>query len=130
MGRYYHGDIEGKFWVAVQSSDDADHFGVTGEFPQMLEYYFDEDNLDDIKKGLSMCYKNLGVNQERLDQFFKDNDGYNNHMIIEYFKEKFDVEIKDKDVQKMLEWYARKHLGVKILECVEKTGQCRFEAEC
>jgi hypothetical protein len=27
MGRYYNGDIEGKFWVAVQSSDDADFFG-------------------------------------------------------------------------------------------------------
>ena len=23
MGRYYHGDIEGKFWFAVQSSQDA-----------------------------------------------------------------------------------------------------------
>jgi len=28
MGRYYNGDIEGKFWFAVQSSDDADFFGV------------------------------------------------------------------------------------------------------
>ena len=27
MGRYYHGDIEGKFWFAVQSSQDADFFG-------------------------------------------------------------------------------------------------------
>ena len=24
MGRYYQGDIEGKFWFAVQSSNDAD----------------------------------------------------------------------------------------------------------
>ena len=31
MGRYYHGDIDGKFWVAVQSSTDADFFGVEGE---------------------------------------------------------------------------------------------------
>ena len=28
MGRYYTGDIEGKFWFAVQSSDDADFFGL------------------------------------------------------------------------------------------------------
>jgi hypothetical protein len=28
MGRYYHGDIEGKFWFGVQSSYDADFFGV------------------------------------------------------------------------------------------------------
>lgn len=24
MGRYYNGDIEGKFWFGVQSSNDAD----------------------------------------------------------------------------------------------------------
>ena len=30
MGRYYNGDIEGKFWFGVQSSDDADFFGVDG----------------------------------------------------------------------------------------------------
>ncbi len=28
MGRYYSGDIEGKFWFAVQSSYAADRFGV------------------------------------------------------------------------------------------------------
>ena len=31
MGRYYNGDIEGKFWFGVQSSDDADFFGKEGE---------------------------------------------------------------------------------------------------
>ena len=28
MGRYYDGDIEGKFWFAVQSSDDGEFFGA------------------------------------------------------------------------------------------------------
>ncbi len=28
MGRYYGGDIAGKFWFGIQSSDDAKHFGV------------------------------------------------------------------------------------------------------
>lgn len=31
MGRYYNGDIEGKFWFGVQSSTDADFFGVIHE---------------------------------------------------------------------------------------------------
>lgn len=31
MGRFYTGDISGKFWFGVQASDDADHFGVEGE---------------------------------------------------------------------------------------------------
>jgi hypothetical protein len=30
MGRYYTGDITGKFWFAIQNSDDADHFGCKG----------------------------------------------------------------------------------------------------
>jgi len=41
MGRYYHGDIEGKFWVAVQSSGDADFFGVEGTY-HYLDYYFEK----------------------------------------------------------------------------------------
>jgi hypothetical protein len=28
MGRYYHGQITGKFWFGIQSSDDATYFGV------------------------------------------------------------------------------------------------------
>lgn len=28
MGRYYFGQIEGKFWVAVQDSNDPEYFGV------------------------------------------------------------------------------------------------------
>ena len=30
MGRYYTGDIEGKFWFGIQSSNSADRFGVIG----------------------------------------------------------------------------------------------------
>ena len=44
MGRYYSGDIEGKFWFTVQSSNAADRFGSIGYEPSYLEYYFDEDN--------------------------------------------------------------------------------------
>jgi len=32
MGRYYEGDIRGKFWFSVQSSDDASSFGVEPEY--------------------------------------------------------------------------------------------------
>ena len=42
MGRYYSGDIDGKFWFATQSSNDADFFGVTGYQPEKLEYDFEE----------------------------------------------------------------------------------------
>ena len=50
MGRYYNGDID-KFAFAVQASNDADHFGVIGTEPSVLEYYFDETNLEDHQRG-------------------------------------------------------------------------------
>jgi sugar phosphate isomerase/epimerase len=45
MGRYYTGDIDGKFWFAVQSSDDADFFGQSGE-PLEINYSFYKENIN------------------------------------------------------------------------------------
>jgi hypothetical protein len=36
MGRYYGGDIAGKFWFAVQNSCDAQHFGVQPSGPHLI----------------------------------------------------------------------------------------------
>jgi len=70
MGRYYNGDIDGKFWFAVQSSEDADFFGVQGE-ARFLSYYFDEDNKKDVHKGMLECDRHLGKYRELLDDFFE-----------------------------------------------------------
>ena len=122
MGRYYNGDIEGKFMVAVQSSDDADFFGVKGEPPQeFLEYYFDKDNLAEIKEGIETCKRILGDWKKKLDDFFKTRSAYNRKMLQD------EIGLKD---WSMLEWYARLELGEKILKCVEEKGECQFEAEC
>ena len=53
MGRYYNGDIEGKFWVAVQASNAADQFGVEGTAPESLEYYFYEENIPAVESGIN-----------------------------------------------------------------------------
>jgi len=53
MGRYYYGDIDGKFWFGVQSSDAADRFGKTGHAPSHLEYYFEIDDLPMVGKEIS-----------------------------------------------------------------------------
>lgn len=37
MGRYYRGDINGKFWFGIQTSDDAAYLGVDPE--HQYEYY-------------------------------------------------------------------------------------------
>jgi hypothetical protein len=126
MGRFYHGDIEGKFMVAVQSSNDADFFGVEGQPPEShLEYSYTDEDLPKIKKGLKECSLQLGNNRIRnkLDKFFETRDGYNNEMLTKEFG------WHPKRVEEYLTWYARARLGKKILECVEEYGDCDFQAE-
>ena len=123
MGRYYRGDIEGKFWFTVQSSDDADHFGVEGQSSE-LNYYFDkDDNMEDVKKGIEECLKGLGDWKDKLDTFFKNNDGYNDKMLWDQIK------LNKVNARKMLKLYARLRLGNEIKDCLEKEGTCSFSAE-
>ena len=125
MGRYYNGDIEGKFWFGVQSSADADFFGASGTEPnQYLNYRFDKgDHLKSIKKGIKECEKKLGTWKEKLDKFFKDNNSYNDKMLEDQ------LGLKEEKSKEFLEWYARLELGEQILDCVLKKGECSFESE-
>jgi len=123
MGRYYSGDIEGKFWFAVQSSDDADNFGVEGT-SNYLGYYFDkEDNYQDVLKGLERCVKHLGKNQfDKIHKAFSKGGS----LYQGYSQEGLD---KAKIDENQLKWYARWRLGNQIKECLDKQGYCSFEAE-
>ena len=127
MGRYYSGDIEGKFWFGVQSSDDADFFGSSGEQPEqpsVLEYFVNEEHLPEIKKGIKECEKALTKWKPKLDKFFKENNGYNEKMLEDQ------IGLKEDESREVLQWYARLYLGNKILKCVEDNKQCAFTAEC
>ena len=119
MGRYYSGDIEGKFWFALQSSDCADRFGVSGEQPNVLNYYFDEDNLEDVENEIARIEQNLGDKIKIIDEFFEKNNGYNDQMLTE----------AGITIQELSE-YADLGLGKKIRDCIKENGQCSFEAEC
>lgn len=124
MGRYYTGDIEGKFWFAVQSSNDADFFGKIGQYPtSYLEYYFKKEDLPKINKGITKCENALKDYKEKLDNFFNKKDSYNDKEIEKKFN------ISNKTTRTKLKWYARLQLGEKIKECIEKQGYCQFEAE-
>jgi hypothetical protein len=120
MGRYYSGDIEGKFWFAIQSSNAADRFGVTGETPSTLWYFFDESNLDDINAEIKNIEDKLGFKKIVIDKFFADNNmGWS------------DDKLKEAHITKAeLEDYADLELGKKIRDCVVEFGSCSFDAEC
>ena len=127
MGRMYSGDIEGKFWFGVQSSDDASFFGGQENEPNYINYSFDKkEDLPKIEKGIAQCIKELGKYKTKLHEFFttgKGKNGYNDEMLVEKLK------IPESKVRTLLEWYARLELGQKILKCVKKNGYCAFEAE-
>jgi len=123
MGRFYNGDIEGKFWFAVQASDDASFFGGGESEPNYLNYYFDKSDLPKINAGIKKCKEELSKYKVKFDKFFKENEGYTDEMIAKELK------VSLKKAEELLKWYARLGLGEEILECVKEKGECSFEAE-
>ena len=119
MGRYYSGDIDGKFWFALQGSDAADRFGVTGQQPSILEYYFDEDNLEDVELEIKNIEDSLGDKLQLIEKFFEGNNGYNDKMLAEAGI-----------TQDELRDYADLGLGKQIRDSIKENGQCGFTAEC
>ena len=117
MGRYYSGDIEGKFWFSVQSSYAADRFGVDGE-PAYINYRFKEENLDDVNEEIENIINDLGDKKERLDKFFEEKDSYS------------DSDLQALNVTKDdLSDYADLLLGIQIRDYIVENGECNFEAE-
>jgi hypothetical protein len=137
MGRYYWGDIEGKFWFGVQSSDDASFFGGEPTEPTTINFSFTEDDIKDIEGGIKKCEAALGEYQAKLAAFFSPSGegyaGYTDAMLGNYLglkkREGTNWDAYDGKVHELLEWYARLELGRKILKSVKDTGQCCFEAE-
>ena len=118
MGRYYSGDIEGKFWFAVQSSNAADRFGQQGYEPNYINYSFQEEDLEAVEEEIANIEATLGDKKQKLDDFFASVNGYN-----------------DKDIEALgitkeeLSDYADLGLGIKIRDCIKENGSCEFEAE-
>jgi len=131
MGRYYDGDIEGKFWLGVQNSTDADFFGVEGE-PRFYNYYFEKKHLPKVQSCIGDCIRILGNNKKILDNFFEKNDGYTDNKLIKLATLKNSDGSKVSNVKQLnaiLKWYARYELGKKIHDCIKKNGSCDFDAE-
>lgn len=124
MGRYYNGDIEGKFWFGVQDSTDASFFGGTGGEPTEIEYSFEaEMDMEGVKEGIKKCLEALGEYKQKLDAFFSANNGYHDKMLAQH------LGVEEEKVWTLLEWYARLELGEKIKKCLEEKESCYFTAE-
>ena len=118
MGRYYTGDIEGKFWFAVQSSTAADRFGFSHYEPNYVQYSFDENHLEECEAEIQRILDKLGNKKQVLDNFFAKSFGYT------------DNDIEDLGITKdELSDYADLGLGIKIRDCIVKNGECNFDAE-
>ena len=107
MGRYYRGDIEGKFAFGVQDSFAADRFGVEAT----LFYQFDDSHMPLLDKELSMLEEKIDI--EDVNEY---HDGPEGDSLIG---------IQEKDHSD----YADYILGRKILECLELNYECMFEVE-
>ena len=124
MGRDYFGDINGRLWFAVQNSNAADRFGVTGEQPSELYYYFNkDDHLDTVRTELTLIKNKLGKNLEKLNKFFEGIFAYTDKQLADYLGK------TEKEVELLLKDYADLVLGNKILKQLETTGSCEFTAE-
>ena len=119
MGRYYNGDIDGKFWFGLQSSDAADRFGVMGYEPDYIVYNFQKEDLEGVENEIKNIEETLGDKLGILDKFFEENNGYNDELL-----EKIGI-TKDE-----LRDYADLGLGKQIRDCIKEIGQCSCDAEC
>jgi hypothetical protein len=118
MGRYYSGDIEGKFWFAVQSSNAADRFGSIGYEPSYIEYNFYEEHLEDVQAELKRIEDKLGDKMQVIDKFFEENISYSDEKLEKVGITPFE-----------LSEYADYGLGKQIEQCIIRTGHCEFTAE-
>jgi hypothetical protein len=116
MGRYYNGDIEGKFWVGVQPSDAAARFGGRNYEPSYIEYYFDDQDLPKLKEELDAI--------EQSDSFTNTKEFFENRLVYGDVEAK-EHNVSDEDIRE----YADYSMGVKIRDCIKNKGHCQFSAE-
>jgi hypothetical protein len=118
MGRYYSGDINGKFWFALQSSNAPSRFGGYEHSPSVIEYsFYEEEHLKGIEDEIKAIEDKLSDKLDVIEKFFENNNSYNDEMIKPYFTTD---ELRD---------YADLLLGREIRDCVKEFGQCNFDAE-
>ena len=160
MGRYYEGDIDGKFWFAVQSSDDGEFFGAEEQESNWIDYYVDKEIFKEIN-GIKKCKKQLTFKhngktkrwwvlhdnwQKVVDEHYKanTNDPDNKYKYIgfaEWLKKEHDIGTGEKSFTDAIDsefntiyvWLARLDMGRKMQKFFKdnpKEDYLSFQAEC
>lgn len=117
MGRYYSGDIEGKFWFGLQSSTAADRFGVPYSEPSCVDYCYERDDLEKVNIEINRIQAKLGDKLSLIKDFYNNKDSNSEKL------ESIGVDNHD------LSEYADLLLGIKIRDCIKENGSCYFTAE-
>jgi len=105
MGRYYSGDIAGKFMFAVQGSDAGERFGAFECSQGYIEYCVDRDSYDDIVRILASIKSRGGV--KKVKEMFEKVNGYNDEIMQEHGVTRKDLsEYADYNLGKqMKDWF-------------------------
>lgn len=160
MGRYYNTDTgrEGKFMFATQSSDDPEYLGMHEQERCSIDYYADEDDVEDITKKLDEQYDILGI--AKKDRIYKHTCDKNDYKAYDEWESRVckdkvwktltddEVEAYKKEHQGKLDFWAgennitmieiepgrclalaRIRLALDILSDIAETGSCSLEAE-
>lgn len=118
MGRYYSGDVDGKFMFAIQSSDAHERFGAKEQESGFVEYWIGREKYDHIVKELDSINKE---SVERVSKMFDENKTYNNETQEQYNVTSFD-----------LSEYADYKIGKQVKDYFDdnpEVDNCYFQAE-
>lgn len=129
MGRFYNGDINGKWWFAVQSSDTPERFG--GQ-KTSIDYIICND--EEFQEKMQKLKTTLGENTKIFDEFFVKNNSYNNEKLVEFFQDKGINQPKEKlqvDIEYLLSDYADYQFGLEVAKYFEDTQEesCYISSE-
>ena len=121
MGRFYNGDISGKWAFAVQSSETPKRFG--GE-ETTIEYGIC--NNDAFQEAMKKIKTSLGESIKIFDEFFAKKSSYNNEKLVEFFQEKgtnYTDNISMVDIEYLLPNYVDYQFGLKVAKYFEESGE-------
>ena len=113
MGRYYHGDIEGKFMFGVQCSTSAERFGAVEVEQNLIDYEIEREDFEILfEDQIKELNENGSVS--KCKEFFKWVEKENNNLYSREDQKKFGITHYD------LSDYADYELAMQIKEWFEK----------